>query len=129
MSRMNDFVAFRAVLALLKERGLENLLDEVYDDCIQAIQWGNSEDENYVKALYAPFTPEEISRKIAQIITPKDIKAEVDVIYQTVENLHRACVNHSGDWYFTGNYPTRGGNRIVNKAFINFMEGKGVRAY
>jgi amidophosphoribosyltransferase len=129
MSRMNDFVAFRAVLALLKENGLDNLLEEVYDDCVQAIQWGHSEEENYVKALYAPFTAEEISRKIAQIITPKDIKAQVDVIYQTVDNLHRACPHHSGDWYFTGNYPTRGGNRIVNKAFINFMEGKGVRAY
>lgn len=129
MSRMNDFVAFRAVLALLKENGLDNLLEEVYEDCVQAIQWGHSEDENYVKALYAPFTPEEISNKIAQIIRPKELGAEVGVIYQTVENLHRACPNHLGDWYFTGNYPTRGGNRIVNKAFINFMEGKGVRAY
>ncbi|MES2731823.1 MAG: amidophosphoribosyltransferase [Bacteroidota bacterium] len=129
MSRMNDFVAFRAVLALLKENGLENLLDEVHDDCIRAVQIGHSEDENYVNALYAPFTAEQISKKVAQIITPKELKAEVDVIYQTVENLHRACPNHSGDWYFTGNYPTPGGNRIVNKAFINFMEGKGVRAY
>ena len=129
MSRMNDFVAFRATLALLKEKRLENLLEEVQDDCAQASQWGHSEDDNYVKALYAPFSPEEISDKIADIIRPKDLKAEVGVIYQTVENLHRACPNHTGDWYFTGNYPTRGGNRIVNKAFLNFMEGRGVRAY
>ncbi|MBC7923522.1 MAG: amidophosphoribosyltransferase [Ferruginibacter sp.] len=129
MSRMNDFVAFRATLALLKENRLENLLEEVQDDCSQATQWGHSEDENYVKAIYAPFSHEEISNKIADIVRPKDLKAEVGIIYQTVENLHRACPNHTGDWYFTGNYPTRGGNRIVNKAFLNFMEGRGVRAY
>jgi amidophosphoribosyltransferase len=90
--------------------------------------------ENYVKALFAPFTHDEISRKVADIITPRrndavDLNAEVAVIYQTVENLHLACPNHSGDWYFTGNYPTPGGNKVVNKAFVNFMEGKVVRAY
>lgn len=129
MSRMKDFVAFRAVLSLLKEYNLEYLLDEVYENCVQAIQWGHGEEENHVKGLYAPFTHEQISDKVAEIITPKELKAEVAVIYQTVENLHIACPAHNGDWYFTGNYPTKGGNRIVNKAFINYMEGKGVRAY
>jgi amidophosphoribosyltransferase len=84
---------------------------------------------NYVKELYAQFTADEISQRIAQIVTPDDIHAEVDVIYQSIENLHKACPNHLGDWYFTGNYPTPGGNKVVNKAFINFMEGKAGRAY
>ncbi|MBC7568776.1 MAG: amidophosphoribosyltransferase, partial [Spirosoma sp.] len=85
--------------------------------------------ENYVKAVFEPFTHEEISRQVARIITPPNLRAEVAVVYQTVENLHVACPNHSGDWYFTGNYPTPGGNNVVNKAFVNFMEGKLVRAY
>lgn len=127
MSRMKDFVAFRAVLALLKESGRENLLDEVYEKCAATIDEKNA--PNYVKELYEPFTNDEISSKIAQIITPRELKAEVEVVYQTVDNLHKAIPNHSGDWYFTGNYPTPGGNNVVNRAFINFMQGKTVRAY
>ena len=134
MSKVKDFVAFRAVLQLLNERGLNHIADEVYAQAVAAIESGNAMQENYVKALFAPFTHDEISRKVADIITPRrndviDLKAEVAVIYQTVENLHVACPNHSGDWYFTGNYPTPGGNKVVNKAFVNFMEGKVVRAY
>ena len=129
MSRIKDFAAFRAVLELLKETGRENLLDEVYEQCAAALAEGTAHLQNYVKALYAPFTDEQLSQKIAEIVTPKGLAAEVKVIYQTVDNLHIACPNHIGDWYFTGNYPTSGGNKVVNTAFLNFMEGKTVRAY
>jgi amidophosphoribosyltransferase len=129
MSKMKDFVAFRATLALLKERGLENRIDETYERCVAALAEDGGYRENYVRALYEPFTHQEISRKVAEIVTPRTMQSELAVIYQTIEGLHGACPNHAGDWYFTGHYPTPGGNRIVNKAFVNFMEGKGVRAY
>lgn len=127
MSRMKDFVAFRAALVLLKEAGKEYLLDEVYDKC--EMDRNNKSAPNHVKELYAPFTDDQISRKIAEIITPSEINAEVEVVYQTVDNLHKACPKHIGDWYFTGNYPTKGGNKVVNRAFVNYMQGKTVRAY
>jgi len=127
MSKMKDFIAFRATIALIKERGMENLLDEIYNKCISSI--GQKNVPNYVKGVYEPFTDDEISAKIAEIVTPKHLKAEVEIVYQTVENLHKACPYHLGDWYFTGDYPTVGGNRVVNQAFINYMEGKLVRAY
>ena len=127
MSKMKDFIAFRAAIALIKERGMENLLDEIYDKCIASI--GQKNAPNYVKGVYEPFTDEEISGMIARIVTPDHLKAEVQIVYQTVDNLHKACPKHLGDWYFTGNYPTPGGNRVVNQAFINYMEGKLVRAY
>lgn len=127
MSRMKDFVAFRAVLALLKETGKDDLLEEVYEKCLRSPY--NKNAPNYVKELYEPFTYEQVSRKISEIVTLADLKAKVEIVYQTVANLHKACPNHSGDWYFTGNYPTPGGNRVVNKAFVNFMEGKMIRAY
>ncbi|MFQ3576315.1 MAG: amidophosphoribosyltransferase [Cytophagales bacterium] len=129
MSKMKEFVAFRAMLALLKETGKENLLDEVYDMCKTAIESDRADERNYVQILYNQFTAQEISDKVAQIITPPDLKAEVKVIFQSIEGLHAACPKHLGDWYFTGNYPTPGGNKVVNKSFIFFMEGKGVRAY
>lgn len=129
MSKMGAFVAFRAVSTLLKERGKENLLDEVLEK-IQYKLYNNEEQEtNFVQELYSSFTDEEISQKIAEIVRSHDIKAEVEVIYQTVENLHKACPNHQGDWYFTGNYPTKGGNRVVNKSFVNYMKGSLERAY
>ncbi|MEM7549247.1 MAG: amidophosphoribosyltransferase [Bacteroidota bacterium] len=127
MSRMREFIAFRAVLALLKESGLDNLLDEVYDECIANEH--RVDQENYVKKLYEPFTYEQVSDKISEIVTPPNMKAEVKVIFQTIDNLQKACPDHKGDWYFTGNYPTSGGNRVVNRSFTNFMEGKTVRAY
>ncbi|MDP1725873.1 MAG: amidophosphoribosyltransferase [Bacteroidota bacterium] len=129
MSRMNDFVAFRAMVSLLKSNRKEHLLNEVYQKCKAQEVLPKEEMVNYVKDLYANFTADEISRRIAEIVTPEDIHAEVDVIYQSIENLHDACPNHLGDWYFTGNYPTPGGNKVVNKAFINFMEGITARAY
>ena len=127
MSRMKDFVAFRAVLALLEERNMEYLLDEVYEECVA--NDGNPDSENYVKKLYEPFSYEEVSAKITEIVKPEGMKADLEVVYQTVDNLHEACPNHSGDWYFTGNFPTKGGTRVVNRAFVNFMKGVTVRAY
>jgi amidophosphoribosyltransferase len=129
MSKLKEFVAFRAALALLKDTKQENLLDEVYEKCRNSINDLSGNVENYVKDIFKPFTYEQVSNKIAEIVTPKNCKAEVKVIFQTIENLHTACPNHSGDWYFTGDYPTPGGNRVVNKAFMFFMEGKTVRAY
>ncbi len=128
MSRMKDFVAFRALLALLKETNQEYLLEEVYVNCNQS-KISRNTSPNYVKKLYDLFTDEQISKKIAEIVKPEGINAEVEVIYQTVENLHKACPDHLGDWYFTGDYPTAGGSKVVNKAYANFMEGKTVRAY
>ncbi len=127
MSRMKDFVAFRAAIELIKEQGREHLLDEIYNKCIASI--GQKNVPNYVKGVYEPFSYDDISGKIAEIVTPAHLKADVEIVYQTVENLHKACPKHLGDWYFTGNYPTPGGNRVVNQAFINYMEGKLVRAY
>ncbi len=129
MSKMKEFVAFRAALALLQERGLENILDEVNLRCLNALENGTAEQENFVKAIYAPFSDEEISNKIAEIVRPKGLKAELSIVYQTVANLNIACPDHLGDWYFTGNFPTPGGNQVVNKAFVNFMKGIEVRAY
>ncbi|MFY0605144.1 MAG: amidophosphoribosyltransferase [Cyclobacteriaceae bacterium] len=127
MSKMKDFVAFRAVLALLKEHKKEHLLKDVLAKCEAAVN--KKKQPNYVKELYAPFTYEEVSAKITDIVRPKGMKAELEVIYQTVEGLHKACPDHSGDWYFTGDYPTPGGNRVVNKAYMNFMKGTEGRAY
>ncbi|GAB4401842.1 MAG: amidophosphoribosyltransferase [Microscillaceae bacterium] len=129
MSKMRDFVAFRAVIALLEETGREDLLDRVFAQCEEAIRENRHGQKNYVQELYAPFSSEEISRKIAQIIVGEHIRAEFQVIFQTVENLHQACPKHRGDWYFTGNYPTPGGNKVVNKAFVNYMTGSLARAY
>lgn len=130
MSRMGEFVAFQAAIALLKERKMETLIDDVYQQCKAAIsQPGAIEAENFVKAIYAPFTDEEISAKICQIIRPEEMKAELSVIYQKISDLHIACPEHLGDWYFSGDYPTPGGNRVVNRAFMNYVEGKNARAY
>ncbi len=127
MSKMGDFVAFRALIQLLKEQGKEYLLGEIYEQCQLAEQ--EEEPANYVKKLYEQFGYEEISDKIADIVRPADMKAELQVVYQTVENLHKAIPHHSGDWYFTGNYPTPGGMRVVNRSYMNYMDGKLVRAY
>jgi amidophosphoribosyltransferase len=127
MSRMKDFVAFRAVVALLEEEGLDYLLEEVYEKCLtKGLKAGS---RNYVKDLYDHFSYNQVSRKIAEISKPTDLRAELEVVYQTIEGLHASCPNHLGDWYFTGNYPTVGGSRVVNQAYINYMQGKGVRAY
>ena len=127
MSKVKEFVAFRAMKALLKERYQEEQMEEAYHKVLANI--GSKNQANYLKELYDQFTDDEISNKIAEIIKPEGMKAELEVIYQTVDNLHKACPDNLGDWYFTGNYPTPGGNRVVNKAYMNFMEGKEIRAY
>jgi len=129
MSKLGDFIAFRAAIELLKEQGKESLLETLLEKCKELQRNNQLHTENVVKQVYSSFTPEQISAKIAQLITPKEINIPIDVIYQTIESLHLACPTNLGDWYFTGNYPTPGGNRVVNKAFMNFMEGKNVRGY
>ena len=129
MSKMGDFIAFQAAVALLKETKQEHILNTTYELCKAAVASNTLAQENYVKAIYEPFTAQEISAKIAALLTPADVHAQVDIIYQTLEGLHHACPENNGDWYFTGNYPTPGGNRVANKAFINFMEQKVGRGY
>ena len=129
MSKMGDFIAFRAVIALLNEKGMTHVIDETYQKIIDLEATNELHTENVVRQLYKPFTPEDISDKIAQLITPEDIKIPVEVIYQTIEALHDCCPTNTGDWYFTGNYPTPGGNKVCNKAFKNYVEGKNVRGY
>ena len=129
MSKLGDFIAFRAAIALVKEKGKENCLQELYDKCKELKRSGLLHTENVVQQLYKMFTTDEITEKIAQLITPKELTTPVQVIYQTIESLHLACPTNTGDWYFTGNYPTPGGNKVVNIAFINYMEGKNVRGY
>lgn len=129
MSKLKDFVAFQAMLALLREHKKEHLLQEVYQKCKAQEHLPKEEHQNYLKELYDLFTEADISAKVAEIVTPEACNAEVQVIYQSLESLHEACPGHTGDWYFSGNYPTPGGNRVVSRAFINFMEGKAGRAY
>jgi amidophosphoribosyltransferase len=127
MSKLGEFVAFRAMIQLIKDQGKDYLLGEVYELCQRSHSAG--EAINHVNKLYHEFTPDEISDKIADIVRPEGMKAELQVVFQSIENLHKAIPGHTGDWYFTGNYPTPGGMRVVNKAYINYMEGKLVRAY
>ncbi|WP_316793613.1 class II glutamine amidotransferase [Pedobacter frigoris] len=129
MSKMGQFVAFEAAIQLLKARGMEHVIEEVYQKCKSSLLLPKEEITNHVKDIYRPFTQQEISAQITKIITPENINAEVEVIYQTLDNLHVACPNHTGDWYFSGNYPTPGGNKVVNKAFVNWKEGNNQRAY
>ncbi len=129
MSKLGDFIAFRAAIALMKERGMEDVLKQLTEKCTELQRNNQLHTENIVRQVYKPFTTEEISAKIAQLITPQEIELPVEVIYQTIEDLHESCPTNTGDWYFTGNYPTPGGNRVCNKAFLNYMEGKNVRGY
>ena len=129
MAKLEDFIAFKAALALHQERGTQQQIDDIYKKCLDQVSSKDKDVINYVKEFYAPFSALEISKKIGELLSPADIKSEVQIIYQTIENLHVACPKNLGDWYFTGNYPTPGGNRVVNKAFINFYEGKNERAY
>ena len=129
MSKLGDFIAFQAAIQLLKERGMEDLLKDLYETCKELHRNNQLHTVNVVKQVYKTFSNEEITLKIAQLITPPEVTVPVNVIYQTIESLHEACPNNLGDWYFTGNYPTPGGNRVVNKAFMNYMEGRNVRGY
>ena len=129
MAILGDFIAFQAAISLLKETKMEGVIDSVYKKCKAQIDLPKEEMKNYVKEIYSPFSPEQISSKISEILTPKEVNAKVEIIYQSIEDLHISCPNHTGDWYFTGDYPTPGGNKVVTKAFINFVEGNKSRAY
>lgn len=129
MSKLGDFIAFRAAMELWKEHSMEDKLQDIYAKCKEMHRLGTLDSENMVKQVYLPFGTEAISKKIAELITPKGVKFPVQVLFQTIESLHQACPTNTGDWYFTGNYPTNGGNKVVNKAFMNYMEGKNVRGY
>jgi len=129
MSRMGDFIAFQAAVALLKENNKGSVLEDAYQRCLQAEADNTLNDQNFVKAVYDTFTPEQISDKIAEMLCPDDVTASVDIIYQSIEGLYNACPDNKGDWYFTGNYPTPGGNRVANRAFMNYMERKEGRGY
>ena len=129
MSRMGEFVAFEAAISLLKDRDMDDVILKVYQQCKDSAALPKEKAVNHVKSIYEPFTDQEISERIAKIITPKNINCTLEVIYQTLDNLHLACPDHTGDWYFSGNYPTPGGNKVVNRAFVNWMEGKNQRGY
>ncbi|NER10108.1 amidophosphoribosyltransferase [Muriicola jejuensis] len=129
MAKLEDFIAFKAALELHRENNSLSLVEDIYHKCKEQIHRQDSEIINYVKEFYAPFSADQISQKIGELLSPAGIKAEVEIIYQTIENLHQACPKNLGDWYFTGDYPTPGGNKVVNRAFINFYEGKNERAY
>ncbi len=129
MAVLNKFIAFEAAIALLKERSMENVIDNVYEKAKAQLLLPKEDQVNVVKEIYSPFAAQEVSDKIAELLKPKDLKAELQIIYQSIEGLHKACPDNLGDWYFTGNYPTPGGNKVANKAFVHFMEGKLIRAY
>lgn len=129
MSRMGDFIAFQAAISLLKDNGKEHIITDAYNNCIKASENDTLDNENFVKSIYDPFTAEEISKKIAKMLKSEEVNADIDVIYQSIEGLYDACPHNHGDWYFTGNYPTKGGNKVANKAFINYVEQKTGRGY
>lgn len=129
MAKLGDFIAFQAAIELLKQNGKQEQIDLVYKKCKDQQHLPKEQVKNYVKEIYAPFTSEEISKKISELLTPEGMRAEVEIIFQTIEGLHAACPNHTGDWYFTGNYPTPGGNKVVNTSFVNYIEGRNQRAY
>jgi amidophosphoribosyltransferase len=129
MAKLGDFIAFRAAIELLKDRGKESVIDSVYKEALAELKKPVEEMKNLVREIYKPFTTEEISSKISSMLKSDEIKSEVRIVFQSIEGLHEACPGHLGDWYFTGNYPTPGGNKVVNQSFVNFMEGKNIRAY
>jgi amidophosphoribosyltransferase len=129
MARIGDLVAFRAAIKLLEEHNMEHIVDEVYQRCKEQLELGVHEMKNFVRMIYQPFSAEQISDKIAELVKPEGCQAELQIIFQKIEDLHSACPNHRGDWYFSGNYPTPGGNKVVNQAFVNYVEGVSARAY
>jgi len=129
MARLGDFIAFQAAILLIREHEMEHVINEVYKKCSMQKDLPSEEQVNYVRDIYKPFTPKQISEKIAEMITDRNIRSEVIIVYQSVENLHRAIPDHTGDWYFTGDYPTPGGNKVVNQAFLNYIHGINIRPY
>lgn len=129
MAKLGDFIAFRAAIELLKDTGREPLINQVYTDALEEMKKPIAEMRNLVREIYRPLCPDDISAKISSMLRSEEIKAEIRIVFQTIEGLHEAIPGHLGDWYFTGNYPTPGGNKVANQSFINFIEGKNVRAY
>ena len=129
MAKMEDFIAFRAAIILLKSQGKEDVIDQTYKDCLKELKLPSSKMKNRVSKIYADYSNEDISDQISKILKEKEIKTNVEVIFQTVESLHSACPKNLGDWYFTGDYPTPGGNKVVNQSFVNYYEGAKKRAY
>jgi len=129
MAKLGDFIAFRAAIELLKDTGNESIINDVYHGALSELQKPVIEMRNMVREIYKPFSTDEISAKISSMLKSSDIKSEVRIVFQTIEGLHEACPGHLGDWYFTGNYPTPGGNKVVNQSFINYIEGRNIRAY
>jgi amidophosphoribosyltransferase len=129
MAKLGDLIAFKAAVALLRDNGKELLLNEIYEKAKAEIQKPVTDIRNLVKEIYKSFSPEMISGKIASLLKSEDINSDLEIVFQSIEGLHEACPGHTGDWYFTGNYPTPGGNKVVNQSFINYMEGRNERAY
>ena len=129
MSKMSEFIAFRAAMELLKDENKQHIIDEVYRKCIAQKDKRPEEIVNYVKDIFDQFSEQQVADKIAEMLTPEGTKSEVKIVFQTIEGLHEACPNHKGDWYFSGNYPTPGGNKVVNDAFINYIEGEENKTY
>jgi amidophosphoribosyltransferase len=129
MAKLSDFIAFRAAIALLKETGRESLIMDIYNEAKEELLKPVEEIRNLVREVYKPFSAEEVSEKISSLLKSEDINSVVKIVYQSIEGLHEACPGHTGDWYFTGVYPTPGGNKVANQSFINYVEGKNIRAY
>jgi amidophosphoribosyltransferase len=129
MAKLGDFIAFKAAIELLKDTGRESIIQAIYNGAISELRKPVGEMKNLVREIYKPFSTEEISDKISSMLKSDEIKSEVKIVFQSIEGLHKACPGHTGDWYFTGNYPTPGGNKVVNQSFINYVEGRNVRAY
>ena len=129
MAKLGDFIAFKAAIELLKDTGREDIISNTYKAALEELKKPINEMKNLVKEIYKPFTDVEVSAKIAAMLRNSEVKADVSIVYQSIEGLHKACPDHLGDWYFTGDYPTPGGNKVVNKSFVNFVEGKNIRAY
>ena len=129
MAKLGDLIAFRAAISLLKDNGKDWLINQVYEEALAELTKPIDHMKNVVREIYRPFTPEEISKKISTLLKADEVEAEVEIVYQSIEGLHEACPGHTGDWYFTGNYPTPGGNKVSNQAFVNYIEGKNIRAY
>ena len=129
MAKLGDLIAFRAAIELLKDKGRTELITEIYEEAKAENKKPVDEIRNLVREIYSPLCPDEISGKISSMLRPEEIKAEVEIVFQSIEGLHEACPGHTGDWYFTGNYPTPGGNKVANQSFINYIEGRNVRAY
>nr|MCU0407932.1 amidophosphoribosyltransferase [Bacteroidales bacterium] len=129
MAKLGDFIAFKAAIGLLRDRNMEDVIQKVYEEALEELRKPVSGMKNVVRQVYCSFSPREVSAKISSMLRSDDVKSEVEIVFQSIEGLHEACPGHRGDWYFTGNYPTPGGNKVVNQSFVNYIEGRNLRAY